>query len=311
MFGLFKRSRKANTADSRSRKVKFNIKIPERRFLAIGDETPKSVALSPINYRGRFLRKENDVILIGICVSKDSKLIYNKGNIIGVSFGSEMNKTVEISKSNVYNFSAVILNIRAVEDRDEFTFETIGDILIETGTKIETIETRAEIDNCELYVFEIKAVSRLTEHSNREFFRCDVSVPVYYKPDCDDDIGESLDKGDMSKGYIRMDTVNMSAGGFKCESRRYVEPGKILECRIAMGYEVLPISLKILDTQLIEKSEESPHDLYLLRVIFFELAEDIRDRLIMHIFNYQQREQKFQQKIGRFQKEFHERKLKS
>ena len=307
MFGLFKKSKKANTAGSSSHKVKFNIKIPERRFLAIGDETPKSVALSPINYRGRFLRKESDRILIGICVSKDNKLIYGKGDIIGVSFGSETNSTVEISKSNIYNFSAVILNIRAVEDRDEFTFETMGDILIETETKI---EMKAGIDNSELYVFEIKAVSRLIEHSNREFFRYDVSVPVYYKPDCDVDISKAVDKGDMSKGYIRMNTVNMSAGGFKCESRRYIEPGKILECQIAMGYEVLPISLKILDTQLIEKSEESPHDLYLLRVIFFELPEDIRDRLVMHIFNYQQREQKFRQKIDRFQKEFHERKLK-
>ena len=304
MFNFFRKNKKQNTKNNGIKNLKFNIEMPQSALLSIGNSPFQNVPVSPLNYTGRFLKKENDIITVGICAIKDEPLIYEEKSVVGVSFGYE---TFDETKAKLFNFSAKISKIRDVEEQDNFTFEDLHSLFSE----------KAEEKDYVLFIFELEAVSEVRESSKREFFRIDVTVPVYYKPDSDEYINIRDDKGDVARGFIRMDTIDISAGGFKCQSRRYIEPGTILNCMMLFKHEALPVSIKILDIELLsqqseerEKIEEnkSVKDIYLMRALFFELHEDIRDRLVMHVFEHQQKAQRLQHHIKKLRESYRLRK---
>lgn len=300
-LNLFDKKRK----DNKNIHVNFHIDIPESVLLSIGDSVSPNMPVPPANYMGKFLRKEHDIkehdiIVIGVCVPKNKELLYKEDSIIGVSFVNH--DTSHNRTEGAYNFSAKILNINRVDPRDSFILQNMNSIL----------ETRDK-NQYELFIFELKAISSLTPNTRRKFYRINLSTPIYYKPDSNYNEADKKDKGDMSKGYIKLETINVSEGGVKCSSMRYIEPGRILDCYMLMGYEALPISLRVLETSLAHQSDHNKKDddknkssdMFFIRAIFFELNDDIRDRLTMQILQFQQKEQRFRKKIKKM-KDLHE-----
>ena len=294
MFAFLK-----NIINSKKKKValpnNYNINIPESSLLLIGDALQKNMPVPTPKYTGRYLCKQHSKILIGVFVSKDQPILYSENeNLISVSF---TNKIEGNPKEKLFSFSARILKIRGLGEFDNFTFESNQNIIAENE----------ESNKYEISIFEIEALSNLGEHSRRQYFRLDISVPVYYKPDYENYIydNEHNIKDDIERGYIRLDTIDISAGGFKCKSRRYLEPETILFCYILMGHEALPVSLKILDTYRDPQPQtEENRDIYIMRVMFIEVNDDVRNRLTMHILNYQQKTQRMHQKIKKMKEAY-------
>jgi len=287
MFELFKKFIKNN-----EKSIDLNINIPKSALLIIGDRPPKNAPFTSAKHMGRFLRKEHNAIIIGVCAVKSQPLLYKeKESIIHISFTTD---TVDGTKSRLYTFPAKILKMRKVAERDNFTFEDMHSIFFETRDK----------NNYDLFIFEIEATEKLTERQRREFFRINMATSVYYKPDVNSG-AENDNQDDFIKGYIKLETINISAGGFKCKSKRYIEPGKVLDCMMLIGYEALPVLIKVLDVRLDQKSQKIENkEIYILRMIFLELHDDIRDRMTMHIFEYQQKAQKFRQKIKKLKESY-------
>ena len=106
ILGFFKK-KKADAKEKNLKTKKFHINIPDSVLLAIGDSVSQNMPISEIKYMGRFLRKEHDIIVIGVCAIKDAQIFYGEESNIGISFSEDPAK-FSSSKANIYNFSAKI-----------------------------------------------------------------------------------------------------------------------------------------------------------------------------------------------------------
>ena len=111
----------------------------------------------------------------------------------------------------------------------------------------------------------------------REFYRMALEIEIYYKA-----IEASKDEE-----YQKLTTADLSAGGFKCCGEIKFEEGAFLNCMLIAGYEALPVTAQILKSQ---PDAEKP-GLYETRAIFYELNDQIRDRVVKYIFSKQRQAQ--------------------
>jgi len=140
--------------------------------------------------------------------------------------------------------------------------------------------------------------SKTEKTQRREFYRMALEIDIYYKAIEENeaaDIGkDSLifelvpAKNAITDGeYQKLTTTDLSAGGFRCCNEIKFEEGALLNCMLIAGYEALPVVAQILKSQ---PDAEKP-DLYDTRAIFYELNDQIRDRVVRYIFSKQRQAQ--------------------
>jgi len=111
----------------------------------------------------------------------------------------------------------------------------------------------------------------------REFYRMALETDIYYKP---------MD-APKEEEYRKLKTTDLSAGGFRCRSEIKLEEGEFLNCMLIAGYEALPVTARILKSL----PDAGNPDLYDTRAIFYELDDQIRDRVVKYIFSKQRQAQ--------------------
>ena len=125
------------------------------------------------------------------------------------------------------------------------------------------------------YIFDIIPITTPEKQQRREFYRINLSTDIlYYK---------KTETGEGIETEIKMKTLDLSAGGFRAKSKTPIKSGSVLECTVAIGHEALPVSVKILSAKQ-EDINDTKNGLYDVRAIFYDMSDQIRDRIVRYIF---------------------------
>lgn len=271
---MFNFAKKKKSTDGE--KINFDVDIPKSAAVAVCGEPSKNMPVSPIKHTAKFLKKENNIITLAIWLEKDYAPEYGENDVIDIAFNSYFDKSENFSLPKAARFSANILKIRAASEINNFV-----------SGKINGIDSAGY----DLYIAELQSVSNIRERPLREFYMTDISFSVCCKADLFD---ESGDANDSHKGYIKFDTVNMNSDGFSFKTARYIEQEKIFECMVLTKYEALPVTVKILKSQRAEEEKNKDgakelKDIYIMRAIFVEADDAVRDMLAKRVFEYRQK----------------------
>ena len=263
------------------------VMIEERQAKSAPDYTPAG------KYAGKFLRKKDNAMILGICAESARSLEYREDEIVYVSYVEE--------QKTLFGFSAKILGIREAAPEDGFD---IGDMASELGN----------LGKYAKYIFEVVPTSGPERHQRREFYRIPLSIEIYYKISgilkIEHFISEGGLKYDAEKskkakeaaesgvfenemGYLKLTTEDLSAGGFKYRSKpdRNMDEGAFLECVLMISDEGLPAVAQILS--LNRRGDFKGQ--YEIRALFHKISDPVRDKIVRYIFA-QQRQPGFAKK---------------
>jgi len=116
-------------------------------------------------------------------------------------------------------------------------------------------------------------------NQKRSDFRIPVAIDIYYK---------IRDAVEVSKDYLKMTALNISAGGFRSILDRAIEEGTFLECMILTGTGILPATARVLNSE----SEEGEPGVYSIRAEFFNMCDTVKEGLTKYIFAQQRKQPK-------------------
>jgi c-di-GMP-binding flagellar brake protein YcgR len=252
------------------------IMIEERQAKAAPDYSPAG------KHAGKFLYKKGNVMTAGICAETAQGLEYGENEIVYVSY-------VEDQKT-LFGFTAKIHSIREAAPGDGFDIE---DMTAELGN----------LGRYSKYIFELIPASGPERHQRREFYRMPLSVDIYYKvsgilkielfisggglkydAEKSKEAKKAADEGvfENERGYKKLSTDDLSAGGFKYKSKpdREMDEGDFLECVLIINDEGLPAVAQILSL----KRCGEYRDLYEVRALFHKISDPVRDKIVRYIF---------------------------
>ena len=252
------------------------IMIEEAQTKAVPDYDPAG------KYAGKFLHKEGNVITAGICAESTRELEYRQNEIVYVSYVEE--------QKTLFGFTAKIVGIREAVPEDGFD---IGDMTSELGN----------LGKYSKYIFEMVPTSGPERHQRREFYRMPLSIDIYYKVSGILKVEHFISEGGLKydaekskeakkaaeegvfegeKGYLKLTTEDLSAGGFRYKSRpdRDMDEGAFLECILIVNDEGLPAVAQILSLKRCEEFRE----LYDVRALFHKISDSVRDKIVRYIF---------------------------
>jgi len=249
--------------------------------------------MSEPQYYGKFLKtgKKNSLIF-GVCVTKGSSLIYRVNEEIDISYNDPAARAK-------YKFRAIVSETRQAvlneNGKDEFDIQ--HDMLNELKGR-----SPSDIDK---WILEARAVSKPSASNRREFFRLPLQMTIYYKnvaPEHTERVKEAdlkfeaeaakrdkekADAGllEKSAGYAKLMTSDVSAGGFMFKSTGAVEPETYMECMLIVDKEAFPVIAKT-----VRCGEDDILGGYFINAAFIKISEPVRDRLMRHLLNMQQRQ---------------------
>jgi c-di-GMP-binding flagellar brake protein YcgR len=113
----------------------------------------------------------------------------------------------------------------------------------------------------------------------------EIAQAVTYKKEADEGILDS------EAGYLKIITLDISAGGFMFKSAVWLQPGMLLKCLMMVENEAIPAVAQVLRVRNSGIAGE-----YFVHAQFYRISEPVRGRLIRHLIR-QQREQ--QSKVSR------------
>ena len=229
-------------------------------------------------YTGKFLYDNTNVMTVGIGVDTKKTVEYKNDDIISVWF---------IKSKSLLSFNAKIKNIRKADLSDKFD---IDDITSELNS----------LSKYDKYILDVLPLTEPEHQQRREFFRMAMSIDVYYKiteaeevdniicselkfdPEKANETKKAADSGILEKerGYTKLTTVDVSAGGFKYYSKDKVKDGIFYKCIIIINSEALPAVAQVINSTL----DEDYPDLYDVRVLYHGISDSVRDRVIRYIF---------------------------
>jgi c-di-GMP-binding flagellar brake protein YcgR len=108
-----------------------------------------------------------------------------------------------------------------------------------------------------------------------------------FDPEKAKEIKQEADAGllETDKGYSKLSTTDISAGGFKCKHHIKIDVDTYLQCMLIINDEALPVIARAVGSQ----PDELNPQLYDLRASFDKISDTVRDRIVKYIF-YQQRQ---------------------
>ena len=252
------------------------IMIEERQTKTVPDYEPAG------KYTGKFLHKKDNIITAGICADSAQGLEYGKNDIVCVSYVEE--------QKTLLGFTAKILSTRKATPEDGFDTR---DMISELGNP----------DKYSTYIFEMIPTSAPERHQRREFYRMPLSIDIYYKISGILKIEHFIAEGGLKydaikskeakkaaeegifeneKGYLKLTTEDLSAGGFKYKSKpdRDMDEGTFLECILMVNDEGLPAVAQILSFKYCGEFK----NLYDVRALFHKISDPVRDKIVRYIF---------------------------
>ena len=280
----------------KSTEKETEIVLSENHIIMIADRRRSKITLdfdTAAKYMGKFLRKKDDVMTIGVCVDTKKELEHKKDDIVTISY---------IQHKSLFSFNVMILNIRKAEPKDGFD---IKDMNIELGSSCKYNK----------YIFDILPLTGAELQQRREFFRMSLNTDIYYKiidaeqangttpeevkfdPSKAKEVKKSADGGLLEKeqGYLKLTTDDLSAGGFKYKSEEKPEDGTFMKCALIINDEALPAVAQVLSS----KPDDEYPELYDVRVLYHVINDAVRDRVIRYIFARQR-----QMPSGNFRRKF-------
>jgi c-di-GMP-binding flagellar brake protein YcgR len=252
------------------------IMIEERQAKTSPDYEPSG------KYAGKFLSQKGNLITAGICVESTRELEYGENEIVDVTY-VEQQKTL-------FGFTAKILSTREAASGDGFE---IGDMASDLGN----------LGKYKKYIFEMIPTSGPERHQRREFYRMPLAIEIYYKisgilkverlisegglkydAEKSKEAKKAAEQGalEKEKGYLKLVTDDLSAGGFKYKSKpdREMDEGAFLECILIVNDEGLPAVAQVLSLKRCAEFKS----LYEVRTLFHKINDSVRDKIVRYIF---------------------------
>jgi len=270
-------------ADGGVSKQEIKIELSPNQIIMIEDKSYKITLNydSVTKYTGRFLYKKNNILTIGISAESEQGFEYKENDVVSILI---------VENKSLYNFDANILAIREAELPDEFE---IGDMADEFNNS----------EKYNKYVVDIVPLTAPQKQQRREFYRMPLGINIYYKiieadeadkieaynlkfePEKAKKIKKSADEGLLEKenGYLKLTTIELSAGGFKYQSMTNIEAGIFLDCVLIVNDEALPAIAQILSSS----PDRQYPDLYNMRVLFNKISDPVRAKIVKYIFAQQ------------------------
>jgi hypothetical protein len=282
----------------------IDIRINRGQTVMLADEAMQSTVRAAqeltIKYVGKYLYREGYALTIGVGAETGSELEYEEDDIVLITF---------VEQKSLYFFNA---RINVIREAAPGSF----------SERFEIEQPKAGVNEehsgyiYDKYIFELIPVTPPEKQQRREFFRMNLGVDIYYKmPPLDisessglseteegeDSGGEHLSLGSLTynelqyeydhardgdDGYVKLRTMDFSAGGFRAKSKVPIESGVVLECMIIVGFEALPATVKVLSARQHDKNDIK-NGVYDLRAIFIDMSDQIRDRIVRYIFAQQ------------------------
>jgi len=269
----------ANTDENEEVK---EIHLSRGQIFMMGDKPTRSTPEPKIKYAGKFLGKRDHILTLGVCVEKQQELEYKKNDVVDISY---------IELKSLYSFNAKILGITETLQDDDFE---IYDMINELGS----------VYGYNKYKFDVIPMTEPEKHQRREFYRMPLGIEIYYKT-VDAGKVEHITDGDLKfetehgkemkkiadsgmfekEGYLKLTTMDMSAGGFKCKSEIKAEAEDFWECIFLIKEEALPAVVQVLSSN----PDQYDPSLYDIRAAFYKISDTVRDRLLKFIF-FQERQ---------------------
>ena len=263
----------------------LNIHLALEQIVTVSDIPTRLTPDPQAKYVGKFLYKnEYNELTLGMCAERrKGDIEYAPGDSVAVSY---------ILLRSLYSFNAQIISIREAVEEDRFYTE---DMLNELTS----------IYGYNNFIFEVIPLTAPEKQQRREFFRMPLTIDIYYKPISElkmdtlksadlkfeleeaREIKRDADEGflEADEGYLKLSTMDVSAGGFKCRHHEKLDVNTYLDCKLIIENEALPVIARIVGT----KTDERNPRLYNLRASFYKISDPVRDRLVKYIF-YQQRQ---------------------
>ena len=262
----------------------IDIRLAAEQKVMISDCPSKLNPDPPVKYVGKFLGKDEDNILtIGICAEKRKTVGYNSGDFAAVS---------HTALRSIYSFNVRILDIRDVGPGDRF----------DTKDMFNELTSIHGYDN---YILEVLPVTQPEKQQRREFFRMPLRIAAYCKPVSEYNVEhmtmtdlkfehelavekkKDADEGilENEEGFLKLYTLDLSAGGFKSKCREKIAVNTYLNCMLIIDGEALPVIGRVIRL----KPDEADPYIYDLHVSFCKISDPVRDRIVKYIF-FQQRQ---------------------
>jgi hypothetical protein len=241
-----------------------------------------------LKHTGKFLRKQDKILIFGIYASKEYAVAFGQGDNILASYAAQSVAQAKESRESKarYNFRAKVTELRKASDSDPADAfeidEAAGRLSFALGF--------------DKYIIGILPVSEPEKAQIREYYRMPEGIDIYCKPPADAVYSKMTAGGgepDQNGGrfdetqYPKLRTVNISGGGFSCLSETHIKEGSILDCLIIAGGEALPAEVKILSSRPADGNEK----IYEIRAAFEKISDEIRDRLTKYILSRQRQQQ--------------------
>jgi len=270
------------------------IDLKADQVVGLGELTdPSGKYITGPQYHGKFLKKgRRGSLVFGVCVNKGSDLIYRINEEIDISYNEPQARAK-------YKFRALVTDTRRslIDENGKGEFDIQYDMLNELNGK--------GLSDIDKWVLEVRAVSKPVASGHREFFRLPLQMAIYYKavtPEYIENLKETdlkfeaetakrdKEKADsgllqISSGYSKLLTSDVSAGGFMFRSPDAVEPETYMECIMIVDKEALPVIAKTLRSR-----EDEVLGGYFIHTAFTKISEPVRDRLMRYLLNVQQKQ---------------------
>ena len=287
------------------------IRFTREQIITISECPTKSMPDPHAKYVGKFLYKtESNTLILGVCAER----IQTDFAANFAANSSVDNRNIAVSYillRSLYGFNAQIVSIREAVDDDRFY---TGDMLDELSKNIHTSQISHTSGDYNKYIFEVIPQTSPEKQQRREFFRMPLKIDIYYKPiskievdnikssdlkfDADQEkkMIYAADEGllETEKGYLKLSTIDISAGGFRCKHHIGIDVNTYLECVLMINNingadsensEALPVIARTVGSV----SDEFNPRLYDLRASFDKINDVVRNKLVKYIF-YQQRQ---------------------
>lgn len=271
---------KLNTVHETEPEIQINVEISGGQiiFLAADPAAHVHVHAPVMEYMGRFLHKQDKRLIFGMFAETKNGFAYKENDSVSISF---------VETKSMFSFNASVIEVRKASADEK---PALGEIPERFGN----------VEEYDKYILEIVPTTVPEKKQRREFFRMPLGIDIYYKPieeyeikdiesgklkfeltpvkDAEKDSGGAV--FEENKGFLKLTTMDVSAGGFRCSTITKFNEGIMLNCMLIVGYEALPAIAQVLK---VKPSDDEP-GLYDIRAIFYKISDPVRDRVVKYMF---------------------------
>ena len=244
--------------------------LSKLNLFEIGNPVSGTHAVFTEEYMGGLIELGNDgIITLGVCLKKSSSFLYHENSKITLAYPEDG------------NLRLVSARIVRVHDETEHDHEKLNNLFQHRLKNLEKI-----LGPLKFAVADICILEEPSAHQRRQYQRTSVKWDVYFKlinPGAELSNSQKLwveqKLFEYDRGYLKTQTVDVSAGGFKSLIKTQVPQGTNIECivEIKMGkYKAVGrIASRIVGCSPNRENQE----LFDMRVQFMDLDNSVKSAM--------------------------------